>query len=154
MPANRTPAAHPAPRADRTRASRPSLAAGALASALLLPSALLPGPARAQEDPGASSDELPELSSEPAAPEAKATVRPKAAPKPRAAAGSVPTRWTVRRGESLRAIARRLTGPGASDTEVADALVAIWNANDIRIGTGDPDQVPIGVRLRIPAALR
>jgi hypothetical protein len=56
----------------------------------------------------------------------------------------------IRPGDSLWAIARRLVGPRASDGAVETKLVAIWNLNSRRIGTGDPNLIFPGTRLRLP----
>jgi hypothetical protein len=53
-------------------------------------------------------------------------------------------------GDSLWAIARRIVGPRASDGLVEKELVAIWNMNASRIGTGDPNLIFPGTRLRLP----
>lgn len=53
-------------------------------------------------------------------------------------------------GDSLWAIARRLVGPRASNGAVETKLVAIWNLNAGRIGTGDPNLIFPGTRLRLP----
>ena len=56
----------------------------------------------------------------------------------------------IRPGDSLWAIARRLVGPHASDGAVETKVVAIWNLNAGRIGTGDPNLIFPGTRLRLP----
>jgi hypothetical protein len=56
----------------------------------------------------------------------------------------------IRPGDSLWAIARRLVGPRASNGAVETKLVAIWNMNASRIGTGDPNLIFPGTRLRLP----
>ncbi len=56
----------------------------------------------------------------------------------------------VRPGDSLWAIARRLVGARASNVAVERTLVAIWNLNEVRIGTGDPNLIFPGTRLRLP----
>jgi hypothetical protein len=57
----------------------------------------------------------------------------------------------VRPGDSLWAIARRLAGPSASNQEVRRRLVAIWDMNAKRIGTGDPNLIFPGQRLMLPS---
>jgi hypothetical protein len=56
----------------------------------------------------------------------------------------------IRPGDSLWAIAQRIVGPRASATAVESKLVAIWNLNASRIGTGDPNLIFPGTRLRLP----
>jgi nucleoid-associated protein YgaU len=63
-----------------------------------------------------------------------------------AATGSL----VVRSGDSLWAIARRLVGPHAANDAVEHKLVAIWNLNSHRIGTGDPNLIFPGTHLRLP----
>jgi nucleoid-associated protein YgaU len=57
----------------------------------------------------------------------------------------------VRPGDSLWAIARRLVGPRASNEQVQRKLVALWDMNAKRIGTGDPNLVFPGQRLMLPS---
>lgn len=66
------------------------------------------------------------------------------------AASGMSSSVMVRSGDSLWAIARREVGDGASDREVEARLVAIWNLNARRIGTGDPNLIFPGTRLRLP----
>jgi hypothetical protein len=56
----------------------------------------------------------------------------------------------VHSGDSLWAIARRLVGADASNAAVERKLVAIWDLNASRIGTGDPNLIFPGTRLRLP----
>jgi hypothetical protein len=56
----------------------------------------------------------------------------------------------VRPGDSLWLIARRLVGSRASNAAVARKLVAIWNLNEGRIGTGDPNLIFPGTPLKLP----
>lgn len=56
----------------------------------------------------------------------------------------------VRPGDSLWAIARRLVGPKASNAAVEHKLVRIWNLNERRIGTGDPNLIFPGTPLKLP----
>jgi nucleoid-associated protein YgaU len=65
-------------------------------------------------------------------------------------ASGAPGTMVIRSGDSLWAIARRLVGPRASDEAVETKLVAIWNLNAGRIGTGDPNLIFPGTRLRLP----
>jgi hypothetical protein len=65
---------------------------------------------------------------------------------PSGASGTV----VIRPGDSLWAIARRIVGPRASNGAVEKELVAIWNRNAGRIGTGDPNLIFPGTRLRLP----
>jgi hypothetical protein len=65
-------------------------------------------------------------------------------------ASRAPDTVVIRPGDSLWAIARRIVGPSASDAAVENKLVAIWNLNAGRIGTGDPNLIFPGTRLRLP----
>lgn len=58
---------------------------------------------------------------------------------------------TVHSGDSLWAIARARLGAGASNEAVYRELVAIWDANASRIGTGDPNLIFPGTRLHLPS---
>jgi hypothetical protein len=60
------------------------------------------------------------------------------------------TRWhVVEPGESLWSIARRLLGPDASPGRIAREVDRLWELNRDRIGTGDPDVLMVGARLRL-----
>jgi Tfp pilus assembly protein FimV len=71
--------------------------------------------------------------------------------KPGASSGSSPGIIEVKRGDSLWSIARGLVGPAASNEAVEHKLVAIWDLNAKRIGTGDPNLIFAGTRLRVPS---
>jgi LysM repeat protein len=57
--------------------------------------------------------------------------------------------YTVRPGDSLWSIARRLVGPRASAARIARELDRLWELNRDRIGTGDPSLIYAGTVLRI-----
>jgi LysM domain len=59
-------------------------------------------------------------------------------------------RWhVVEAGESLWSIATRLLGPDASPGRIAREVDRLWELNRDRIGTGDPDMLIVGVKLRL-----
>jgi nucleoid-associated protein YgaU len=58
--------------------------------------------------------------------------------------------YVVRRGDSLWTIAARQLGSASGAASVASRLVEIWNANEERIGTGDPNLIYSGTQLRMP----
>ena len=55
----------------------------------------------------------------------------------------------VRPGESLWSIATDVLGPGASAAAIATEVRRLWKLNAERIGTGDPNLLVVGVRLRL-----
>jgi hypothetical protein len=55
----------------------------------------------------------------------------------------------VRPGESLWSIASALLEPGASARTIAHQVRRLWRLNEDRIGTGDPNLLAIGVKLRL-----
>jgi hypothetical protein len=55
----------------------------------------------------------------------------------------------VRPGESLWSIASRLLGADVSSGAIAIEVRRLWRLNAERIGTGDPDLLIVGVRLRL-----
>ena len=57
--------------------------------------------------------------------------------------------YTVRAGDSLWSIARRLLGAGASNGQIAREVNRLWQLNQDRIGTGDPSLIHIGTELRL-----
>lgn len=75
------------------------------------------------------------------------TVRPS---RPARAAGSRSKIIVIHPGDSLWAIARRVTGPHAGNEAVQRKLAAIWALNANRIGTGDPNLIFAGQTLHLP----
>jgi nucleoid-associated protein YgaU len=57
--------------------------------------------------------------------------------------------YTVRPGDSLWSIARRLLGQGASPADIAREVSRLWELNRERIATGDPDLLMVGTKLRL-----
>jgi len=57
--------------------------------------------------------------------------------------------YVVRSGDSLWSIAAALRGPDSSSGTVAREVRRLWRLNRERIGTGNPDLLPAGVRLRL-----
>ena len=55
----------------------------------------------------------------------------------------------VAAGECLWVIAAGYLPPGASNSEIAAEVHRLWRLNAARIGTGDPDLLPVGVKLRL-----
>jgi len=55
----------------------------------------------------------------------------------------------VEPGESLWSIATDLLGPRATGARIAREVTRLWELNEDRIGTGNPDVLPIGVKLRL-----
>jgi Tfp pilus assembly protein FimV len=55
----------------------------------------------------------------------------------------------VRPNESLWSIARDLLGENASTARIAREVNRLWELNSTRIGTGDPDLLMAGTRLRV-----
>jgi hypothetical protein len=55
----------------------------------------------------------------------------------------------VRPGESLWSVARNLLGGESSPAGVAREVHRLWELNKSRIGTGDPDLLMVGTRLRL-----
>ena len=57
--------------------------------------------------------------------------------------------YTVRPGDSLWSIARRLLGQGASPADIASEVDRLWALNRERIATGDPDLLIVGTKLKL-----
>jgi nucleoid-associated protein YgaU len=55
----------------------------------------------------------------------------------------------VEPGESLWSIARRLLGSDATPARIAREVNRLWELNKDRIGTGDPDLLMVGAKLRL-----
>jgi hypothetical protein len=105
--------------------------------------------------PSATHAVGPESLGTPSAPPPVAIAQVQAAPSPTPAAstGDAATRGerlhVVERGESLWTIARDLLGGDASVAAIAREVSALWERNKTRIGTGDPDLLMVGTRLRL-----
>jgi nucleoid-associated protein YgaU len=64
--------------------------------------------------------------------------------------GSISGRsYTVRAGDSLWSIARRLLGPEASAGRIAREVNRLWQLNRDRIGTGSPSLIHVGTVLKL-----
>jgi hypothetical protein len=61
----------------------------------------------------------------------------------------IPRFHVVKPGESLWSIGAELLGPEASAGATALEVRRLWQLNGDRIGTGDPDLLPVGVKLRL-----
>jgi len=57
--------------------------------------------------------------------------------------------YTVREGDSLWSIAKRVLGAEASPAQVAREVHRLWRLNADRIGTGDPNLIVAGQTLRL-----
>ncbi|MGH2745815.1 MAG: LysM peptidoglycan-binding domain-containing protein [Thermoleophilaceae bacterium] len=55
----------------------------------------------------------------------------------------------VEPGDSLWSIAKRLLGREASPARIAREVNRLWSLNEGRIGTGDPDLLMVGTKLRL-----
>jgi nucleoid-associated protein YgaU len=55
----------------------------------------------------------------------------------------------VQPGDSLWSIAKRLLGGEPSPARVAREVNRLWSLNEGRIGTGDPDLLLVGTKLRL-----
>jgi hypothetical protein len=61
----------------------------------------------------------------------------------------IPRLHLVRPGHSLWSIAKSLLGRRATTPAIAAEVARLWRLNDQRIGTGDPNLLPVGVKLRL-----
>jgi LysM domain len=122
-------------RKERKRAAKPNRAPAPPRSApTTVADATTPVPAATTVQPAAST-----VQAAPAAP-----------PVARSERASRGDRFhVVQPGESLWTIARDLTGKDASVVAVAREVNALWELNDARIGTGDPDLLMAGTRLAL-----
>lgn len=70
-------------------------------------------------------------------------------PEGRTSAGPNQAFLVVQPGDSLWSIAKRLLGPDASPAQIARKVSRLWDLNDDRIGTGRPDLILVGTKLRL-----
>ena len=71
------------------------------------------------------------------------------APADRTSSGPNQAFLFVQPGDSLWSIAKRLLGPDASPAQIARKVSRLWDLNDDRIGTGRPDLILVGTKLRL-----
>ena len=55
----------------------------------------------------------------------------------------------VQPGESLWSIAEKLLGPTATTAQIAREVDRLWKLNKDRLGTGSPDLLIVGAKLRL-----
>jgi hypothetical protein len=107
------------------------------------------GGAQRQAPRSAAHDQsLVELAAQPQA-EAAAPPVPLPASQPTTGTTATARFHVVRPGESLWSIAADLLGPGASATTIVRQVQRLWKLNRDAIGSGDPNVLPAGVRLRL-----
>jgi nucleoid-associated protein YgaU len=92
--------------------------------------------------------ENPAPAVEPAAPAPPATAPVSQPSEPRSAPIIGPS-YTVRQGDSLWSIARRILGPEASAGRIAREVNRLWELNEQRIGTGNPSLIHVGTVLQL-----
>jgi hypothetical protein len=107
-------------------------------------------PAAPPDEQPAGPGSAPVPATEPAAAVSSGPATVPASRSPSAPPGEIePDAYTVRPGESLWSIARRLLGPNASAARVAREVNRLWQINRERIGTGDPNLLMVGTKLRL-----
>lgn len=102
---------------------------------------------RARPSPKLAPPPPPAHQAQPVRPQTEVALSAPAARTPRAHEGHV---HVVRAGESLWAIAAEALGPDAGPQLVAREVDHLWETNKGAIGTGSPDMLHIGTRLRVP----
>jgi nucleoid-associated protein YgaU len=91
---------------------------------------------------------VPNAAGDTASQEATAAASTRATPGPRAVSTNAHS-YTVKPGESLWSIAKKLLGSGATPAEIARLVDRLWSLNRDRIGTGNPDLLMAGTKLRL-----
>jgi hypothetical protein len=106
------------------------------------------GPTRSAASVVTEPEPAPEVPAAPEVPPSPPAVVPAAA---HDREGSLTGRKThlVAAGECLWTIAAAYLPAGASNSEIAAVVHRLWRLNAARIGTGDPDALPVGVKLRL-----
>jgi LysM domain len=111
-------------------------------------------PRRPSAQPIAQSEAVPQRESAPLPVEAvvpPSTTTASIAQQPEPSNGPITgDSYTVRPGDSLWSIARRLLGPEASAGRIAREVNRLWELNHDRIGTGDASLIYAGTVLRLP----
>jgi hypothetical protein len=107
-------------------------------------------PAAPPDEQPAGPGSAPVPATEPAAATSSGPTTVPASRSPSAPPGGVDgDSYTVRPGDSLWSIARRLLGPNASAARVAREVKRLWQLNRERIATGDPNLLMVGTKLRL-----
>jgi hypothetical protein len=131
-------------------------AGGGSATALLVEDqGDIPNPPHLYADKG--NQEPPPTSAVDAPPPGDGTVQTRPAAEPAPAPEAQPPEspaagapfHIVQAGESLWSIAAAVLGPRASTAAVTRQVHRLWKLNKGRIGTGDPNVLPTGVKLRL-----
>ena len=132
-PAAAAPTAAPRASGERTRRAR---------FGRRPPAPITPSTAARRVTPAAAPDRAPAATPAAPAPTAGAvTDGPRARPGDRA--------HTVLAGESLWSIANDVLGADSTPAQIAREVHRLWRLNSDRIGTGDPDLLPLGTRLAL-----
>jgi hypothetical protein len=82
-------------------------------------------------------------------PPTTAVTEPEPSDRPAAERSSHQRFLTVQPGDSLWSIAKRILGPDASSAQIAREVSRLWELNSERIGTGRPDLLMVGTKLRL-----
>jgi LysM domain len=112
---------------------------GQMAAAAPVPLEAAEPTAAASTNPAAVT--VPQSGGDPAAP-----VSQPSGPPPREIEGDA---YTVRAGDSLWSIARRLLGSEASAGRIAREVNRLWELNRDRIGTGNPSLINVGTVIKL-----
>ena len=107
-------------------------------------------PTAPPDEQAAGPGSAPVPATEPAAARSSGPTTVPASRSPRAPRGEIDgDSYTVRPGDSLWSIARRLLGANASAGRVAREVNRLWELNRERIATGDPNLLMVGTKLRL-----
>jgi hypothetical protein len=114
------------------------------ASTQMVPAA--PVPVEAAEPTPAAGSNAAAVPVAAAGGDSAASVSQPSGPAPREIEGDA---YTVRAGDSLWSIARRLLGPEASAGRIAREVNRLWELNRDRIGTGNPSLINVGTVIQL-----
>jgi hypothetical protein len=106
-------------------------------------------PAAAEPAPAPMVTPAPAVAAPPTEPAPAITTTSDPAPEGRTSSGPNQAFLVVQPGDSLWSIAKRLLGPDASPAQIARKVSRLWDLNDDRIGTGRPDLILVGTKLRL-----
>ena len=136
--------------------TRAGLAALVLAATAALTGSRAANPARAQTETVPPVDEAPQMVSPEELDEQLAdpdgdTVKADDQGREDARAGALKGgTYVVRPGDSLWRIARASVGGSPSNARLAREVQRLWDLNGVKIGTGNPDLIYPGQRIKLP----
>jgi outer membrane biosynthesis protein TonB len=147
VPESATPAPAPDPESTQQTAAAPETSEPVANQSVVAPREQS---ANGRSAPVGGGSSEPTLPSEPSEEQAPSAPPPEPTTEPADAARNISgTYYVVRSGDCLSYIAAALLPADANNIEIADEVARLWQLNKARIGTGDPNLIYAGTKLRL-----